>query len=94
MHAAGPLLVSALALGAMAVWLEVAPALAFLMLIVATLLWGPAGILSSLPASFLHVRPESQSTSLPQCTSYSASTLLWRLHAQLRGLQLVPHHCA
>lgn len=50
-----PLAVSAFALGAMAVWLDIAPALAFCMLLAATLLWGPAGILSSLPASFLHV---------------------------------------
>ena len=56
LHAAVPLGCSALALGAMAVWLDIAPALAFGMLLVATLLWGPAGILSSLPATFLHVR--------------------------------------
>lgn len=39
----------------MALWIDDSPMFAFVALLLATTLWAPAGILSSLPATFLKV---------------------------------------
>lgn len=68
-HATGPLALSALSLGCMAMWIDGNSMLAFGALLLATSLWGPAGILSSLPATFLKV-------------TFPASTCPWHRHSQ------------
>lgn len=55
LHATIPLGIAALSLGAMALWIDEFPMLAFLAMLSATCFWGPSGIISSLPASFLKV---------------------------------------
>ena len=50
-----PFLMAAGALCCMAVFMERDPSAAFASLLMATVLWGPAGIIYSLPATFLQV---------------------------------------
>ena len=68
-HATIPLGIAAVALGAMALWMEGSPMLAFTALLLATCLWGPSGILSSLPASFLKVSLKLSKLSLQKTSS-------------------------
>jgi len=52
-HAFVPFVIATLALGTMSALIDTNPATAFLAMLCATVLWGPAGIISALPATFL-----------------------------------------
>jgi hypothetical protein len=52
-HAFVPFVIATLALGSMSALIDTNPATAFLAMLCATVLWGPAGIISALPATFL-----------------------------------------
>lgn len=52
-HATLPFMLAAGALGVMAWLIDTDPRTAFLAMLGATILWGPAGIISTLPATFL-----------------------------------------
>lgn len=54
-HCGVPFLLAAGALCCMAVFMDSDPSAAFASLLMATVLWGPAGIIYSLPATFLQV---------------------------------------
>ena len=52
-HATVPFVIATAALGCMSAMIDENPSVAFLSMLGATVLWGPAGIISALPATFL-----------------------------------------
>ncbi len=59
LHSSIPFLVGAAALTSMAFFMDSDPSAAFVSLLGATIVWGPAGVVYSLPATFLQACPSS-----------------------------------
>lgn len=64
LHSAIPFLVGAGSLMAMAFFMDSDPSAAFVALLGATVVWGPAGVVYSLPATFLQASPSAKKVTL------------------------------